>query len=74
LGQLFQITPNLGQYVVAKLVLQRKNVITLGPILIIALVVIDLHMVVIQVYVGKNMVEDVLLDGGFNVNITMEEF
>jgi hypothetical protein len=37
-------------------------------------VAIDLHMVVIQVYVGKNMVEDILLDRGFNVNIMMEEF
>jgi len=26
-------------------------------------------MVVIQVYIGKNTIEDVLLDGGFGVNI-----
>ncbi len=44
-----------------------------GPNLIIALVAIDPHMVVIQVQVGKNMVEDVILDGGSSVNIMVEE-
>jgi hypothetical protein len=34
---------------------------------------INPHMDVIQVQVGKNMVEDVLLDGGFNMNIMIEE-
>jgi hypothetical protein len=29
-------------------------------------------MVVIQVQVGKNVVEDVLIDGGANVNIIIE--
>jgi hypothetical protein len=35
--------------------------------------VIDPHMVVIQVQVGKNIVENILLDGGSNINIMMEE-
>jgi hypothetical protein len=39
----------------------------------IALVVIDPHSDVIQVQVGKNMDEDVLLDGGSKVNIMTEE-
>jgi hypothetical protein len=30
-------------------------------------------MAVIQVQVGKNFIEDVLLDGGFEVNIIMEK-
>jgi hypothetical protein len=30
------------------------------------------QMVVIQVQMGKNIVEDVLIDGGANVNITTE--
>jgi hypothetical protein len=30
-------------------------------------------MVVIQVYIGKNTIEDVLLDGGFGVNIIIEQ-
>jgi hypothetical protein len=32
-------------------------------------VTIDNHMAVIQVQIGKNTIEDVLLDGGFGVNI-----
>ncbi len=31
-------------------------------------------MVVIHVHVGKNVVENVLMDGGFDINIMMEEF
>jgi hypothetical protein len=29
-------------------------------------------MVVIQVQIGKNKIEDVLLDGGFGINIIIE--
>jgi hypothetical protein len=73
LGQFFKITPDLKQYVVAKLALGKKKTIIVGPNLVIALVVIDCHMVVIQVQVNKNIVENVLLDGGSNVNIMMEK-
>jgi hypothetical protein len=34
---------------------------------------INFHMVVIQVQKGKNMVEDVQLDGRYGVKIMMEE-
>jgi hypothetical protein len=37
--------------------------------LVIASVAIDHQMVVIQIQVGKNFIEDMLLDGGFGVNI-----
>jgi hypothetical protein len=30
---------------------------------------IDNHMAIIQVQIGKNIIEDVLLDGGFGINI-----
>jgi len=40
------------------------------PNLVIALVVIDLHMDVIKVQVGKNMVKNILLDGRSGMNIT----
>jgi hypothetical protein len=33
---------------------------------------VDNHMVVIQVQAGKNIVEDVLIDGGASVNIIIE--
>jgi hypothetical protein len=36
----------------------------------VVVVVVDPHMAIIQVQVGKNLVEDVLLDGGLVVNIT----
>ncbi len=45
----------------------------LGPNLIIACMVIDFHMVVIKIQVGKNMVEDILLDGKSSMNIMTEE-
>jgi hypothetical protein len=35
----------------------------------IAVIEVDNYMVIIQVQVGKNIVEDVLLDGGASVNI-----
>jgi hypothetical protein len=35
---------------------------------------VDNQMVVIQVQVGKNIVEDILLDGQANVNIIIENF
>jgi len=36
-------------------------------------VVVDPHMAINQVHLGKNLVEDVLLDGGSNANIIMED-
>ncbi len=73
LGQLFNITLDLRQYVTTKFSLGRRIVTTLRPSPIITFVVINPHMDVIQVQVGKNMVADVLLDGGSNVNIMTKE-
>ncbi len=39
-----------------------------------AVVAIYNHMVVIQVQIGKNIIEDVLLDGGSGVNIITKQF
>ncbi len=39
----------------------------------VGLVAIDPHMAVIPIHVGKNLVEDVLLDGGSSVNIITED-
>ncbi len=38
----------------------------------ITTIVIDNHMVVIQVQIGKNTIDDVILDGGSKVNIIIE--
>jgi hypothetical protein len=37
------------------------------------LVAIDLHMVIIQVHVGKKLVDDMLLDEGFGANIITKD-
>jgi hypothetical protein len=73
LAQLFKITPDLKQYVVAEFTPRRRIVTMLRPNPIITSMAIDPHMVVIQVQVGKNLVEDVLLDGGSNMNIMTKE-
>ncbi len=39
----------------------------------VGLVAIDPHVVVIPIHVGKNLVEDVLLDRGSNVNIITKD-
>jgi hypothetical protein len=60
------------KYVFFKLspIMLIKNLVS-NPTII--LVIVDLQMVVIQVQIGKNIVEDVLLDSGFGVNIIIEE-
>ncbi len=37
-------------------------------------VVIDNHMAIIQVKIGKNTIEHVLLDGGFGINIVTKHW
>jgi len=52
------------------------NPVILKPILLeltVTSTAIDHQIVVIQIQVGKNFIEDVLLDGGSRVNITMEK-
>ncbi len=53
LGQLFRIAPNLKQYVVTKFAFKRKTIMTSKPNLIIAFVMIDPKMAMIQIQVGK---------------------
>jgi hypothetical protein len=50
----------------------KARVATL-PELVVTSVAIDHKMVVLHFQVGKNFIEDVLLDGGFGVNIIMEK-
>ncbi len=47
-----------------------------GPLVLevgITVVVINNHMAVIQVQIGKKTIEHVLLDGGFRINIITEQ-
>jgi hypothetical protein len=85
LGQLLKITPNLMKYMWHKVKLEKANITTKVisepsvAIMIethfeidITIIKVDNQMVVIQVQVGKNIGEDVLLDGGTSVNIIIE--
>ncbi len=68
LGEVFKTTSNLKQYVGFKLALRRRTITTWGPNLVIALVAIDPHK-----FIYKNIIEDIMLDGGSNVNIRIKE-
>jgi hypothetical protein len=79
LGQSLKIAPELQRYLWLKLKLEKtqnvcktttkKQVGSSLPKVGTIVVAIDKHMVVIQVQIGKNTIEDVLLDGGSRVNI-----
>jgi hypothetical protein len=43
-----------------------------GPIAIVAFIRIDHHMAIIKVKIGKNIVEDTLLNGRFGMNIIIK--
>jgi hypothetical protein len=82
LGQLLKIAHELKRYLWQKLKLkktQNVNKITLkkqvGSLIpeVRTIAIINNHMVVIQIQIGKNKIEDVLLDGGFGVNIIIEQ-
>jgi hypothetical protein len=51
----------------------NKQVSSLIPEVGIIVVTINNHMTVIQVQIGKNTIEDVLLDGGSRVNIITKQ-
>jgi len=61
------------QYVVFKISPNSQPTHLQAPPLDVGLVAIDLHMVIISVYVGKNLMEDVLLHGGSSVNIITKD-
>ncbi len=78
LGQLFKIALKFKRYLWQKLKLEKtqnlnkattqKQVNYLVPKLGTIALVMDNHVVVIQVHIGKNTSKDVLLDGGFGVH------
>jgi hypothetical protein len=61
LGQLFKIALNFKQYVTTKLSFRRKIITAIKLNSVIASMVINPHMVLIQVQVGKNIIEDILM-------------
>jgi hypothetical protein len=82
LGQLLKIAFELKRYLWQKLkpektqnvsrTITEKQVGSLVPKVRIVVVTINNHMAIIQVEIGKNTIEDVLLDGGSKVNIIIE--
>jgi hypothetical protein len=81
LYQLLKITPDLKNVYVAETkaikVISEPNVtivVETHSKLDTTTIEVDNQMAVIQVQVGKNIVEDVLLDGGANVNIVTKNF
>jgi hypothetical protein len=79
LGNLLKITFKLKKYLWQKLKLEKiqnfnrattdKHVGSLVPKVGTTIVAIDNHMAIIQVQIRKNIIEDVLLDGGSKINI-----
>jgi hypothetical protein len=83
LGQLFKIAHELKRYFWQKLKLEKtqnvnkttteKKVGSSIPKVRIVVVTINNHMAVIQVHIGNNIIENVLLDGGFKINIIKKQ-
>ncbi len=79
LGQLLKIALDLNRYLWQKLepkeiqnvskVTIEKQISPLVPKVGTTTMAIDNHMAIIQVQIGKNTIENVLLYGGFGVNI-----
>jgi hypothetical protein len=68
LGELLWVIPDIKRYIFNSV--PSKSTL---PELAVASIAIDHQMGVIQVQVGKNFIEDVLLDGGSKVNIIMKK-
>jgi len=73
MGEILQLVPNLKQYVLACLNRLPKPNHLLKPKIIVVLVAINLHMAIILVHLGKNLVEDVLFEGGSKINVIFED-
>jgi hypothetical protein len=64
---------DLKQYVVFRVFLNNQPTHLQAPPSNVKLVIIDPQMAIILVHVRKDIVEDVLLDGGLGVNIIIED-
>jgi hypothetical protein len=53
--------------------LEQKSIPIIPPIPAMALIAINPHMAVIQIHIGQNLVDDVLLGGGSRANIITED-
>ena len=72
---LFSLSPSLTEFVRSRLteVMTQPSRTPTTKELIASTKAIDKHMPVISICIGKNIVDDVLLDGGSGVNVIFEE-
>ena len=72
---LFSLSPSLTEFVRSRLIeaVTLPSRTSTTEELIAATEAIDKHMPVISISIGKNIVDDVLLDGGSGVNVITEE-
>ena len=72
---LFSLSPSLTEFVCSRLtiVVAPPSRIPTTEELIAAIEAIDKHMPVISICIGKNVVDDVLLEGGLGLNVITEE-
>ena len=72
---MFSLSPSLTEFVCSRLteVVTPPSRTSTTEELIAATEAIDKHMPVISICIGKNIVDDVLLDGGSGVNVITEE-
>jgi len=68
-----KIAPKLNRYLIKKFQFMKPPISKPVPILVVTFITIHHHMVVIHVPIGKNLVDDELLDGGLGVNIFIEK-
>jgi hypothetical protein len=73
LGQLMHLALDLKQYEVSRVFHNNPPTHLQAQLSDVKLITIDPQMAVILVHVRKNIMEDVLLDGGLNVNIIIED-
>jgi hypothetical protein len=52
----------------------NKTIPFVAPKVTTTTVAIDNHMAIIHIHIRKNIVDDVLLNGGFGVNIIIKQF
>ncbi len=72
LGQLLKIMPNIKRYIFNSVTfIQLVQPKPIQPKYVSATMTFNHQMVVIQVHAGKNFIDDVLIDGGFGVNIIL---
>jgi hypothetical protein len=67
------LAPDLRQYVVFKVSPSSNPTHPQAPPFDIRSIIVDPHMAIILMHVGKNLVEDVMLDEGSGVNIITED-